>query len=93
MSRRRLGCVDFTVAFGALLVMLYVARGDGEEINATRACQLTGLGFATMSRLLKRMAAEGLFTRRASARRGSPIFIELSDDAASRMDRLLAELG
>ena len=76
-----------------LLLTLYVARAGGEELNVTKACKLTRTAFATMNRLLERMDKGGLILRRPSAHKRSSTLVELSDDAAARMDRLLAEIG
>lgn len=75
-----------------MLLCLYVALDERAELTQKVVCALSGEPFAQARRSLREMEQNGLVTRRADPRAGETM-IEITDEAASSVARLLQDLA
>lgn len=76
-----------------LLLALYAAREKGKPVILCAAYKAAGVSDTTGRRLLDRLEAEGLISRRRAPRSRKMRLVELTDDAVERLTDYLAGGG
>ncbi len=77
----------------ALILAVYLARQEGRIIRVTPACEAARLPLATGLAWIKRLEAAGLMQRSGSEADGRHSLLTLSDEAAERVEGLLAAVA
>ncbi|MET1112125.1 MAG: MarR family winged helix-turn-helix transcriptional regulator [Allosphingosinicella sp.] len=72
-----------------MLLDLMAARVDGQRVAVSSLCIAAAVPPTTARRWIKGLCDEGLFVRIADPEDGRRVFIELSGDAAARMEAYL----
>ena len=94
--RRRDGCFPpglFGEPAWELLLALYIGREAGDDMTMRGAAQTARLPYATCARLIERLEAAGLITRRrVTGSHSKKVLVELTEEAADRLSHYLAGL-
>lgn len=75
-----------------LLLAMFTARAEGRPMILCRAYKAAGVTDTTGRRLLDKMEAEGLISRRRAPRSRKMRIVELTDDAVERLVDYLTSL-
>lgn len=72
-----------------MLLDLMAARLEGQKVAVSSLCIAANVPPTTALRWIKTLTDHGFFVRVADRQDGRRVFIELSDDAAERVERCL----
>lgn len=73
-----------------MLLDLAAARAEGKRVSVTSLCLASGVPVSTASRWIERMMEGGLLHREQDQADGGRVFLSLSDQAISALDRYFA---
>lgn len=72
-----------------MLLDLYAARLEGKPVSVSSLCHASAVPATTALRWIRVLEEQGLILRHADPRDGRRIFLEISDDAAEKVEKVL----